>query len=199
MNLPACLPRENPFRSAKIEGLAFRGPSLETLFGRWEECGRRGALVGPCGTGKTTLLRAITDRLLDDGVPVESWAFFAGEPQPSAREIAERRDARAPGTVVIIDGAEQLSGWRRRRRFALNDRCVGGVWMTSHREGWLSTVHLHEPDLDTLVELVTELDPELAEVPATRARVSTLLDRHAGNAREVFYALYRTRAGLDAL
>jgi hypothetical protein len=102
----------NPFRSSRI--LAFRYRFLESdwdgLLAQLEAMGMRGAIVGPEGTGKTTLLEDLGERL-----------------QRSGRRI------------LLLDGADPLSRreWRDVLRRASGE---GGLVVTAHREGFLPTL-----------------------------------------------------------
>jgi len=72
-------PRENPFRTERLDRLGFRdattgtpaGPAdLAALVERFERLGRRAALIGPEGSGKTTLLDALVPWIAVRGLVV---------------------------------------------------------------------------------------------------------------------------------
>ena len=192
MILP-CSPRSNPFRSAQIESLEYRGASAEEVLDRFEAAGFRGALVGACGTGKTTFLREIHAALERRGHLVEHWWLKADEAPPGRREILRRGRERDARTVLTFDGAEQLGILRWRSVLRSTRRCAG-LLITSHSSGRLPTLHRHETSLDRALELVESLEPAGVESASGRARVQELHARHRGNLREVFRYLYIDRA-----
>jgi hypothetical protein len=76
--------KDNPFNGHAISSIDFRfEPSIEAnLVARLEETNWRGAIVGPHGTGKSTLVKFIADLAQEHGKQ-----------------------------VTIIDGAEQIRWW----------------------------------------------------------------------------------------
>ena len=73
---------ENPFRVQRLAGLAYRleGTTWEALLARWDALGRRAALVGPEGRGKSTLLAELGERLAErDGMRLRAVVLRRGE------------------------------------------------------------------------------------------------------------------------
>lgn len=181
--------RENPFRSERLGGLAFRHPtlSLEAIDARWRALGRRAAIVGPHGSGKTTLLRELGERLSDQGLRVHRWFLNATEPAPSTRLLV--RQARSLGhcDVLLFDGAGHLSrlAWRRLERAS---RGASGVLITAHAEGRLPTLL----ETRTGAALLANLTRELTDLDSDSLEtlLAELHAAHEGNFHDVFLALY---------
>ena len=197
-----CRPGENPFRTSRIEALAYRDPDdpdsgtfLETLLERWNHVRRRGALVGPKGHGKTTLLEQLEGRLEERGWEIRRLRLRVETPTPvrdSRRRLAEGLHDRA---VISVDGLELLrpwTWWRLRRSW----RSVGGLLATTHRRGRLPTLHNHLTTPALLRSLVCELldDEDFRRVDE---RLDDLFARHDGNVRECLRDLYDRFAAHD--
>ncbi|MCL2306422.1 MAG: hypothetical protein FWC43_13855, partial [Planctomycetaceae bacterium] len=128
---------ENPFSSRFVTNIPYFFPpdfsenTLVRLVRRFEECGRVSQIVGPHGTGKSTLLDALTQHLVG---PVFK-TVLRDRQRRLPPDFTEYRDGNC---IVIIDGYEQLSVcsrlrlWRERRRFRF------GLLITVHRPvfGW---------------------------------------------------------------
>lgn len=186
--------RENAFRSARIERLAYRGATPAEIVARWEALDRSGALVGPHGTGKTTLLSAVVDHLRARGEEVWTTVFREDEDRERTAELGARVRAGVEGVVIVIDGAERIGPlrWRALRR---RGRRARGWLITTHAPGRLATVHTHRTPFPVALELVDALAPGSARDPEYAERVRTLHARCEGDVRELLRLLYRERAG----
>jgi hypothetical protein len=180
--LPA---RDNPFRSERLDTLAFRYPAgldRAALLVRLAALGHRAAIVGPEGSGKTTLSRELERGL------TERYRVWRITQRRGDRRLARRLPRLGHDDFVILDGAEQLaplSFWRLRRQ----TRSAGGLLVLSHRPGLLPTLVATETSQALLDELVAELTP-------AQACTVGLLARHGGNIRDALRALYDAYAGL---
>lgn len=178
----------NPFRVARIEALAWRAPGFywDIFLARIEERGYRGAIVGPHGTGKTTLLLEAQARLMARGVSVR-YVFLNEETGRKGRAARDALRESGSDSVLFLDGAEQLDAltwawlrWRARR--------LRGLVITVHRPGRLPTLHTTESSEALLQELLTQLLGEDWVRYGKRAREHFV--RCGGNVREVLFALY---------
>ncbi|MEM9883577.1 MAG: hypothetical protein AAF800_11735 [Planctomycetota bacterium] len=171
-------PGDNPFRSARVDALFYRFTDEDeaTIRGRWEAAGRRGAVVGPHGRGKTTLTRRLA--------PDEALRFQVHADDASNR-VGLRHAVRHFRGVLVIDGYDLLGPmdrWRVLRR-------RGAVLVTSHRETRLPTVAVCRTTSALLRELVAELSPAAVE-RLGGAAIDELFVRHGGNVRDALRELY---------
>lgn len=184
-------PADNPFASHRVEGLPYRyrGSSLPALERRLTALGGRAAVVGPKGSGKTTLTDELAGRCNGKAVRV---AIPAACPNPwrAARSQLPRRVS--SGHAVFVDGAEQLgpAGWRRLLHAT---RTAAGLVVTLHLPGRLPTLAVCRTDPALLRELVRELTPD--DAPLLEPHLDELFHRHEGNLRECFRELYDLFAG----
>ena len=194
MSAPQVTPRrpaDNPFASHRVEALPYRyrGSSLRELEERLRALGGRAAVVGPKGSGKTTLTGELARRFNGNVVRV---AIPGSCPHPwqVVRSQLPRRVGRRH--AVFVDGAEQLSpfGWRRLLQSTGN---AARLVVTLHRPGRLPTLAECWTDPTLLRELVRELAPEHART--LEPHLDELYRRHRGNIRDCFRELYDLFAG----
>jgi hypothetical protein len=180
--------RDNPFAVGRLERLHYRFPprtSIETLLSRLRERAMRGALVGPEGRGKSTLLGELALRLAEEGLAVARVTLHRGESRVP-REILESISAAGAGDALLLDGAEQLStlSWVVLR---FQTRRLGAFVVTSHRDGLLPAVFRCETSPELLAELIDELAPERPpDFPSARS----LYQRHDGDLRQALFEAY---------
>lgn len=184
---------ENPFRTSRLLAVAAPAGAAddEALLARWRAAGRRGALLGPHGTGKTTRLRALADRLAAEGWHVVrvQWHDDGTTTPADWRAALRRADAR---TLVCLDGAENLGRLGLYRIFHYARR-AGGLLATLHRPAWLlPTLARHAPDEALFIAHAAALAPG-CEV-AARAAFAVA----GGNAHEAFRALYLAYSRLSS-
>jgi hypothetical protein len=176
---------ENPFRTSRLLDLPAPTGAAEdeALLARWRAAGRRGALVGPHGCGKTARMRALAARLATEGWRIV-WARWHddGTTTPADWRAALRPvDAR---TLVCLDGLENLGPVAAYRLFRYTRR-AGGRLATLHRPSWFwPTLARHAPDEAVFVAHAVALAP--ACEPAARAAFAAA----RGNAHEAFRRLY---------
>ncbi len=172
--------RENPFATFRTDSLAFRFPT-----GQWSENLKRlaalryrAAIVGPQGTGKTTLLHELSLKLLDLGFkPV-----FARANVELVESLLSNVE---PNQIILLDSAEQLPRplwwklvWRTRERCGLvvtvHRRCLLPNWVQCNSSPALARYLLRELGL-------SDLDA---------ATLASAFKRHRGNIRDLFRSLY---------
>jgi hypothetical protein len=176
---------QNPFRTSRILELpAHWGDTTpEALLARWHATGRRGALVGPHGTGKTTRLRALAARLADEGWRVVWVQWHDNGTTTPADWSAVLRDVDAR-TVICLDGSENL-GPLAAYRLHRYTRRAGGLLATRHRASpFLKTLAHHRPDAEAFAAHAALLAPGMEQM----ARKVFLASR--GDAHEAFRRLY---------
>lgn len=188
------LARDNPFSTDRVLRQRYRWQEADwaRLFAALEKHGGRGALVGPKGSGKTTLIEDLAGRLRGRGYQTTLVYLTAETPGwPAALDRTffgqlGRTDA------VLVDGAEQLP-WLRWLGLRWRLRHAAFLVVTTHRRGRLPTVHRCTTTPALLHDLVRDLGAALE--PAEAARLHR---HHRGNLREALRELYDHCAEGDA-
>ncbi len=186
--------RENPFRTAAV--LRYRyvfppGESMPTLADRFRRLGGRGAIVGPKGRGKTTLLEDMCRYLRSCGQAV-SLLRLSADCRDTAKERSLTLAGSTPQTSILaLDGAEQLS-WLQWRVFERATRAHAGLIITTHRPGRLPALIRCETDVSILRQMVCSLwEPQDQVSPAGCVPdLDELFQRHDGNLRLCLRELY---------
>jgi len=179
---------KNPFLSRCVTSVPYFFPPgtqenmLSLLAERFEQNGRVGQIIGPHGTGKSTLLEALSQQLKG----------------PVIKIVLRDRQRRLPpdftgdhdkNCVVIIDGYEQFSVysrlwlWWKRRQFGF------GFLITAHRPifGW-PVLYETAPNRETYKRILQTLLKN--EVEMDSQMLDSLFTKHQGNLREIFLELY---------
>src|SRR5438067_315727 len=127
--------RDNPFAAERVfERIRYHPVDLSwrEILSRLESLNYRAAIVGPHGTGKTTLTEDLMPHLESLGFRCRLIWLNEGSRAIDWRELTEL----TPADIVLLDGAEQLSPtkwWLFRRR----TRRAGGLVITTHLPGRL--------------------------------------------------------------
>jgi hypothetical protein len=184
--------RDNPFAADRVLSIRYELPEGQagTLLARLERLRYRAAIVGPHGTGKTTLLEDLETPLAGRGFRLTHLRLDAAHrrfPRGSLARLAATLGAR---DLVCLDGAEQLGrvGWMM---FRWRTRCAGGLLITSHRPGLLPTLIECATSPELLDRIVRRLAPPTGDVRAPE----DLFARHHGNLRNALRELYDVYAG----
>lgn len=183
-----CLARDNPFRMARLEQLAFdfrlsHGDGWTSLLRRLELVGYRGAIVGPHGSGKTQLLSQLVPRLEERGFRVHSLFLNQQARKYPGAFFASRQLSR--NDLIVLDGCEQLGFWKW-RTFLRQAESAGGILVSVHRPGRLPTVWQCSTDVTLLQDLLRQLD--VHTVPQDLLHSAFLL--HQGNLRDILRHFY---------
>jgi energy-coupling factor transporter ATP-binding protein EcfA2 len=163
-----------------------------TLHDRWIRQKRVGAIVGPHGAGKSTLVAALQQAwAFEHGYQVVKLTLHNGQRTlPSGFWSQEFREQQ----LVIVDGYEQLGWFARWRLNRLRRRTGCGLLVTTHAECRLPTLHCVEPSLETLLVVERHLLASWHDSAYTEGFIA----RHAlrawqetgANARETLFRLY---------
>ena len=163
------------------------GKSAAALVARLEENGWRGQIIGPHGSGKSALVATLVESLKQAGRQVVVIAVHDGRRRLPAD--FRRTIGRAQGTILIVDGYEQLAVCSRflLRRFCRRHGL--GLVVTAHRS-------VGFPDLartTTSLELARQIVRQLLRArrwPLGPEEINDRFSRHEGDLREVLFELY---------
>lgn len=195
MTRAGAAPRVNPFSTRFVQpgAIPFRFPAPDGLAGlvrRLTETGGRGQIVGPHGSGKSALLASLLPHLT-------GWKVRHVVLNTSERVLpADVHDAPAAGSLLVIDGFEQLGWWTRRRvrRHCRRHGC--GLLVTAHRSMGLPDLFRTYVTGETAAELITGLVPPGGAGVLEGYDVAARLRHHRGSLRDVLFELYdRWEAG----
>ena len=117
MSWPSSADRfQNPFSASRVRpgAVPFLFPARENaaaLVARLKQAGWRGQIVGPHGSGKSSLLAALRSELEVQGLTTLLITLHDGE----RRLPVDLRKSLSigAGAIVMVDGYEQLSWWSR--------------------------------------------------------------------------------------
>ncbi len=181
--------RDNPFRTERLLAVRYRlgETSWPELLARCEAFRFRGAIIGPHGSGKTTLLEDLALHLQRRGFPTHFLRLDSQQPAFPPGFLSQMKRTLAPETILLLDGAEQLSGpawcW-----FRWITRDTGGLIITTHHPGRLPTLWECRTSASLLAGLTAQLLQ--TEVPLLHERSQTLYHKHRGNIRDALLEWY---------
>ena len=185
--------RDNPFRSERVESLAYRAPGFDwaRLLARLAAQGGRGAIRGPQGSGKTTLLHELGERLEGAGYTVRRLRPDPDDRSLARRQLRELTTGLGPDVALLLDGADRL-GWSQWQALRRGSREAAVLVVTTHRSGRLPTLYRCSTSVELLRELVAELAPVemLPEARGDDDWASALYARAGGNLRLALRELY---------
>jgi hypothetical protein len=159
--------------------------------GRLRAAGWWGQVVGPHGTGKSTLLAALLPHLRAAGrepLPVVRHQGERALPE-EAREALRRAGSDGRRLLLVIDGYEQLSWWAAWRVRRLCRAGGHGLLVTAHADAGLPEVCRTCVSRETARRVVAHLTAGAVPM-VTDAEVDQCLTERAGNLREALFDLY---------
>jgi energy-coupling factor transporter ATP-binding protein EcfA2 len=162
--------------------------SAETLVDSLRRSGWQGQIVGPHGSGKSTLVRTLVPALSAAGRSVVLFVLHQNE-RPHTSPPSDYRSWDST-TQVIVDGYEQLGWWRRG---LIRWRCRGkraGLLVTSHRETGLPDLWRTQTTVALADRLVAQLLRDGDASWLTDRAVERAFAASQGNMRETLLALY---------
>lgn len=181
--------RDNPYRTERLHALSFRlrDISWDGLLRRLRKLQGRGCVLGPHGTGKTTILQALTDRLRRQGLAIHDHTLRIDDPMLRLDPILWNLKA---DRAVILDGADLLNPqeWRR-----VKNAGAGWLIVSSHRRKLLPKLYRCRSTPQLLEELMQELHPGNS---CAQPSPDQLYHCHRGNLREALLELYDFHAAL---
>ena len=161
---------------------------------KFAAAGFRGQVVGPHGSGKSTMTESFAKYLNMTDCRVIKSVVHRGERVPPAELLAEleRRPADAsPATVVIFDGYEQLGSLGRFRLRRLCRSKNFGLLITAHKPQWFVGPVLYRTATSdkTLEKIVSYLLDDSRRYPGD-AILRELRRRHKNDVRAILDGLY---------
>jgi translation initiation factor RLI1 len=156
--------------------------------------GCRAAIVGPNGTGKTTLLEHLEPELRALGFRTKLIRLYDQKRRFPKDEMKRFFTDLRRQDFILLDGAEQMSPlqWQS---FKFRSKKAGGLLITAHEKGMLPTLI----ECATSPELFEEMISELLNGDPADSQSSTgeLFQKHRGNIRGALremYDVYAVRA-----
>lgn len=197
--------RSNPFSSKWIQPGAieyhfFDRHSVESLIERFLNLrSRRGMIVGPHGSGKSTLVNGI-QKFFQENYPEIALLHQRFTREPGATRRHRVSTCEWPSdSIVILDGFEQVSYWSRWRIYSTIHRKKIRLLVTLHKSlrrfDLLWTTNVDQQSAEWLVRRMLDLSGQ----PELEANVRSLLDskewaesraRHGQNIRETLFDMY---------
>jgi hypothetical protein len=183
----------NPFSAARlrpgtIDFVFEEGKNLQQLVDTLAVNAWHGQIIGRHGTGKSTLLAALTPAIEGRGRPVKSITLVAGQRRLPREFIGSLQSSAGLG-VAAVDGVEQLHFWNRLLLKRLCRTRGVGLVVTSHRSALLPTLYETAVDKARAWRVVQRLQdgfPPRIEIGDLEARLA----RHRDNLREALFDLY---------
>jgi hypothetical protein len=182
----------NPFATRFIRPGALRfifprGHSAESIVDALQAAGWRGEIIGPHGSGKSTLVAALMPVLESRGRRVRHFLFRRNSPKPQPDSLdGSQWDFR---TQVVVDGYEQLTWFSRRRLQSACRKRGAGLLITSHQPCGLTTIYRTQTTLPLARAVVAALLP-LGDTTISPADVALAYEETRGNLRETLFRLY---------
>ena len=183
---------QNPFSTRHVRPGAIPyvfppGRSSTGLLERLRGNGWRGQVVGPHGSGKSALLATLIAAIEQTGRNTLLIELHDG--QRRLPLDLRRTPQLTPGTVLIVDGYEQLALWSR---FLLRRACRRrglGLVVTAHTSVGFPDLFRTTTSLPLVRKIVEQLLGDEASL-ITPAEVSGRFRQHEGDLREVLFDLY---------
>jgi hypothetical protein len=186
------LPRRNPFATRYVRpgALPFLFPPGHDLAGLVERLRRQGwwgQVVGPHGTGKSTLLAALVPELERAGRRPLLVCLHEGE---RALPAGARSALNEAPRLFVIDGHEQLGWWARRGLHRACRRNGHGLLITTHHSAGLPELYRTTVTADLARRVVDKLLGGAEGSLLDKVDVAALLAARRGNLRAVLFDLY---------
>ena len=181
--------QDNPFASRNMDSLPYIPVTTDwsRIRDRLRCLNGRGAIVGPKGTGKTTLMEAMERRLTLEGYNVSLFRLSQDRNLLPREETREVFSGLTGQSALLLDGAEQMS-WLAWKACAFRARKTGILVVTSHAPGLLPTLVETTTSPQLLQALANRMLPRDSFLDLTQAQA--LFQTHHGNLRLAFMELY---------
>lgn len=181
--------KHNPFSSKRLEQLRYRPTqiTIDEMLTKLPRIAYRGEIVGPHGSGKTTLMLQLSRRLSANGHKIKH--VFVNDTNPLTADA--RKDLSAslkPSEIVLLDGADHIGilAWKTLKRHIFNANA--GLIITTHKPGMLDSL----VECSTTPKLLTDIANELVPIQTSMHDdlINSIYARHNGNIRDCLWQLY---------
>ena len=190
----------NPFatrfiRPGAIDYIFPKGQSAESLVARLRASEWVGEIVGPHGSGKSTLVAALIPTLKAAGRKVVQRVITpdagdrAGCIVPAGAFAAISKLPLDKDTQLILDGFERLSWWWRRRVRVHCRRLQAGLLVTAHESMGLPLLVQTRPTTELAQQIVERLLPP-GDATIKPSDVQAAFTKSDRNLRETLFALF---------
>lgn len=182
---------KNPFRSSAIAKVRYRMDAAERsrLITRLQQHEWLGSIVGPEGSGKTTLMEDLESTVCDAGRQVV-WIHLNRESTAEERRIAVRQILQlGAAQCCFLDGGEvlgRLNWWKLSR---CSKHLQGGLLATLHKPRFLPVTFATTTDAETCIALAQLLAGQMWDEEIAHVAREAFAEQN-GNAREVFRTCY---------
>lgn len=185
----------NPFatrftRPGAIPYLYPPGQSAETLLETLQKNNWQGEIIGPHGSGKSSLLAELLPRISEAGRKVVPISLHQGDRTlPVSKSDVKTWNSQ---TQVVVDGYEQLSWWSKRRLQAWVKSARAGLLITAHQPMGLPPLFTTQPSLELAQQIVAQLVKDKSDGTGALSyeEVAAAFATHGANLREMLFSLY---------
>lgn len=187
--------RHNPFSVDRVQTIRYQPleVTFDDVLARLAALRYRAAIVGPQGTGKTTLLEDLQSALESQGRRTRM--VFVNDTAPLDHRTRRRLMSQlGRDEIVLLDGADAVGyiRWLPLKRHIL--RHAAGLVITTHRPGRLPTLIDCATTPQLLGDIVARLLPEKHDIDT--ALLERLYHHYQGNIRHCLRELYDLCAGV---
>lgn len=186
-----CLARDNPFAMHHVERIPFQFgfEGWSQHLQRLQQMNYSGAIVGPEGSGKTTLMLELQQKLKNEFSRDRKISFVLIDEDPRIRkaQLQELMTFSIEQPILLIDGSERASWLQRRKLFGLVSQgtsVIAAVHQTCPLPTWIECSTNEDLMAYALQQLVPQASHPLHDLAFLRFR-----QRH-GNVRLALRDLY---------
>ena len=179
--------KDNPFTVERVLKIRYRGVNLNALTTRLKQMEYRAAIIGPKGSGKTTLMEDLQQHLEKSGRKTRS--LLLNDKNPLTRRASRQFLSQLTGDeIVFLDGAEQTGplAWLTLKRKIL--KRAAGLIITAHKPGLLETLIECNPTPTLFRKIANDL-LQGRDTPDNHS-LDHVYNRCCGNIRRALRQLY---------